>query len=248
MLCIAGTFDCTSLCDVTSKHRGVNHVRVSLVTFQEVDLRSFLKGKKTSSLEEQLCNSTVTRVKLQLIKHYYGKELLDYEKECEGGSCLPSFLKPNFHQYVSKEIRGVSTCCLMTIDLGVNLGHFVHLASSFLLLTEFFKWDNTSYFCSYSIVVKNSFHVRYQFFPWLSGFYWVLLFQWQHECDISIALSFSGEQSDKILIFTLSSLKFRFPSTDLMCQTIGLHFCDLCWWTLWLIEWCTSPLTSYTDI
>ena len=76
----------------------------------------------------------------------------------------------------------------MTIDLGVNLGHFVHLASSFLLLTEYFKWDNTSYFCSYSIVVKNSFHVRYQFFPWLSGFYWVLLFQWQHECDISIRL------------------------------------------------------------
>ena len=111
--------------------------RVSWVTFQKVDLTSFLKGKKkTSSLEEQLCNTTVKRVKLQLIKHYYGKELLDYEKECEGGSCLPSFLKPNFYQYVLKEIRGSFDMLLNDYWFRCELGTF----SAFSIEFPFTDW------------------------------------------------------------------------------------------------------------
>ena len=70
----------------------------------------------------------------------------------------------------------------MTIDLGVNLGHLVHLASSFLLPTECSKRDNASYCCSYSIIVKilfmhviSSFHDCYVTGATLFAFHLVVL-------------------------------------------------------------------------
>ena len=85
---------------------------------------------------------------LQLILHYQPQ----CPNESEVGSWMPSFLKPNFYQYVLKQFVGVWTCCLMTIDLGVNLGHLAHLQWNCLSQDGCAKWDNAPYCYNYSLI------------------------------------------------------------------------------------------------